>query len=95
MCSCAFSTGMGSPSSFPGPVKNATSSSKSISLQAPNKGGAALVKQKHCIVLCIYTQRNISILQDSNRYLTHPTPQVQPQLTSNSHSPNWKIEALG
>ena len=40
----------------------------------------------YCIVLCIYTQRNISllhILQDSKRYSTHPTAQVQPQLTSN------------
>ena len=27
--------------------------------------------------------------------LTHPTAQVQRQLTSNWHSPNWKIEAQG
>ena len=30
----------------------------------------------------------LHILQDSERYLTHPTAQVQSQLTSNSHSPN-------
>ena len=30
-----------------------------------------------CCCICIYTQRNISVLQDSNRYMTHPSVQVK------------------
>ena len=49
------------------------------------------------VLLCmyLYSAQYLHILQDSKRYLTNPTVQVQPQLTSNSHSPNWKIEAQG
>ena len=47
------------------------------------------------IIMYLYSAQYLHILQDSKRYLTNPTVQVQPQLTSNSHSPNWKIEAQG
>ena len=47
------------------------------------------------IIMYLYSAQYLHILQDSNRYLTNPTVQVQPQLTSNSHSPNLKIEAQG
>ena len=47
------------------------------------------------IIMYLYSAQYLHILQDSKRYLTHPTVQVQPQLTSNSHSPNWKTEAQG
>ena len=38
-----------------------------------------------CYVLCmyLYSAQYLHILQDSKRYLTNPTVQVQPQLTSN------------
>ena len=45
--------------------------------------------------LYLYSAQYLHILQDSKHYLTNPTVQVQPQLTSNWHSPNWKIEAQG
>ena len=48
----------------------------------------------YCIVY-LYSAQYLHILQDSKRYLTNLTAQVQPQLTSNWHSPNWKIEAQG
>ena len=47
------------------------------------------------VCMYLYSAQYLHILQDSKRYLTNPTEQVQPQLTSNSHSPNWKIEAQG
>ena len=47
------------------------------------------------IIMYLYSAQYLHILQDSKRYLTNPTVQVQPQLTSNWHSPNWKIEAQG
>ena len=47
------------------------------------------------IIMYLYSAQYLHILQDSKRYLTNPTVQVQPQLTSNWHSPNWKIEAHG
>ena len=47
------------------------------------------------IIMYLFSAQYLHILQDSKRYLTNPTVQVQPQLTSNSHSPNWKIEAQG
>ena len=47
------------------------------------------------IVMYLYSAQYLHILQDSKRYLTNSTVQVQPQLTSNWHSPNWKIEAQG
>ena len=47
------------------------------------------------IIMYLYSAQYLHIVQDSKRYLTNPTVQVQPQLTSNSHSPNWKIEAQG
>ena len=50
---------------------------------------------KHIIIMYLYSGQYLHILQDSKRYLTNPAVQVQPQLTSNSHSPNWKIEAQG
>ena len=40
------------------------------------------------VYLFLYSAQYLHILQDSERYLTHPTAQVQSQLTSNSHSPN-------
>ena len=46
-------------------------------------------------IMYLYSAQYLHILQDSKRYLTNPTVQIQPQLTSNSHSPNWKIEAQG
>ena len=47
------------------------------------------------VFLYLYSVQYLHIQQDSKRYLTNPTVQVQPQLTSNCHSPNWKIEAQG
>ena len=47
------------------------------------------------IIMYLYSAQYLHILQDSKRYLTNPTVQVQPQLRSNWHSPNWKIEAQG
>ena len=47
------------------------------------------------IVMYLYSAQYLHILQDSKCYLTYPTVQVQPQLKSNWHSPNWKIEAQG
>ena len=47
------------------------------------------------IIMYLYSVQYLHILQDSKHYLTNPTVQVQPQLTSNWHSPNWKIEAQG
>ena len=47
------------------------------------------------IIMYLYSAQYLHILQDSKRYLNNPTVQVQPQLTSNWHSPNWKIEAQG
>ena len=35
------------------------------------------------IIMYLYSAQYIHILQDSKRYLTNPTVQVQPQLTSN------------
>ena len=35
------------------------------------------------IVMYLYSVQYLHILQDSKRYLTNPTVQVQPQLTSN------------
>ena len=52
------------------------------------------LSEVHCRYLCVfvylflYSAQYLHILQDSERYLTHPTAQVQSQLTSNSHSPN-------
>ena len=40
------------------------------------------------IIMYLYSAKYLHILQDSKRYLTNPTVQVQPQLTSNWHSPN-------
>ena len=40
------------------------------------------------LYLFLYSAQYLHVLQDSKRYLTHPTAQVQSQLTSNSHSPN-------
>ena len=54
-----------------------------------------LIKVIIIIIMYLYSAQYLHILQDSKRYLTNPTVQVQPQLTSNSHSPNWKIEAQG
>ena len=48
----------------------------------------------YCIVY-LYSAQYLHILQDSKRYLTNPTVQVQSQLTPNRHSPNWKTEAQG
>ena len=45
----------------------------------------------YCIVY-LYSAQYLHILQDSKRYLTHLTAQVQSQIASNWHSPNWKIE---
>ena len=47
------------------------------------------------IIMYLYSAQYLHILQDSKRYLTNPTVQVQPQLTSNWLSPNWKIDAQG
>ena len=47
------------------------------------------------IIMYLYSAQYLHIQQDSKSYLTNPTLQVQPQLTSNWHSPNWKIEAQG
>ena len=48
------------------------------------------------IIMYLYSEQYLHILQDSKRYLTNPTVQIQrPQLTSNWHSPNWKMEAQG
>ena len=47
------------------------------------------------IIMHLYSAQYLHILQDSKRYLTNPTVQVQPQLTSDWHSPNWKTEAQG
>ena len=47
------------------------------------------------IIMYLYSAQYLRILQDSKSYLTNPTVQVQPQLTSNWLSPNWKIEAQG
>ena len=47
------------------------------------------------IIMYLYSAQYLHILQDSKRYLTNRTVQVQPQLTSNWHSPNWKMEAQG
>ena len=52
----------------------------------------------HFVLYCIvylYSAQYLHILQDTKRYLTHLTVLVQPQLTSNWHSPYWKIEAQG
>ena len=38
---------------------------------------------KQIIIMYLYTAQYLHILQDSKRYLTNPTVQVQPQLTSN------------
>ena len=35
------------------------------------------------IIMYLYSAQYLHILQDSKRYLTNPTAQVQPQLTSN------------
>ena len=35
------------------------------------------------IIMYLYSAQYLHILQDSKRYLTYPTVQVQPQLTSN------------
>ena len=35
------------------------------------------------IIMYLYSAQYLHILQDSKRYLTNPTVQVQPQLTSN------------
>ena len=35
------------------------------------------------IIMYLYSAEYLHILQDSKRYLTNPTVQVQPQLTSN------------
>ena len=35
------------------------------------------------IIMYLYSAQYLHILQDSQRYLTNPTVQVQPQLTSN------------
>ena len=35
------------------------------------------------IIVYLYSAQYLHILQDSKRYLTNPTVQVQPQLTSN------------
>ena len=35
------------------------------------------------IIMYLYSGQYLHILQDSNRYLTNPTVQVQPQVTSN------------
>ena len=40
------------------------------------------------VYLFLYSAQYLHILQDSERYLTHLTAQVQSQLTSTSHSPN-------
>ena len=47
------------------------------------------------IIMYLYSAQYLHILQASKSYLTNPTVQVQPQLTSNWQSPNWKIEAQG
>ena len=63
-----------------------------------NKATAAAVISRLRIIIIImylYSAQYLHILQDPKRYLTNPIVQVQPQLTSNSHSPNWKIEAQG
>ena len=56
-----------------------------------NKGLSIII----IIIMYLYSAQYLCILQDSKRYLTNLTVQVQPQLTSNRHSPNWKIEAQG
>ena len=58
------------------------------------KGSDQYATKLYCIVY-VYSAQYLHILQDSKRYLTNPTVQVQPQLTSNWHSPYWKIEAQG
>ena len=35
------------------------------------------------IIMYLYSAQYLHILQDSKRYLTNPTVQIQPQLTSN------------
>ena len=35
------------------------------------------------VIMYLYSAQYLHILQDSKRYLTNPTVQVQPQLTSN------------
>ena len=35
------------------------------------------------IIVYLYSAQYLHILQDSKRYLTNPTAQVQPQLTNN------------
>ena len=35
------------------------------------------------IIMYLYSAQYLHMLQDSKRYLTNPTVQVQPQLTSN------------
>ena len=47
----------------------------------------------YCIVY-LYSAQYLHILQDSKRYMTHLTVQVQPQLTSNSHSPLTERQRL-
>ena len=42
----------------------------------------------YLVYLFLYLALYLHILQDSERYLTLPTAQVQSQLTSYSHSPN-------
>ena len=45
------------------------------------KWGVVYLQELLCMYL--YSAQYIHILQDSKRYLTNPTVQVQPQLTSN------------
>ena len=50
MCSCAFWMGIGCPKSFPGPTKNAISSSKSSRRQGPKTGGCS--KRRRDVISC-------------------------------------------
>ena len=57
-----------------------------------NKSKTSLIVL-HCIAY-LYSAQYSHVLQDSKGYLTHLTVQVQPNLSSYWHSPNWETEAL-